>query len=188
MGILALCRIVLVIAAGLLISSCATQAPPYPMSIDNVEALKRFPSSMAVGAFTVQANTIGAATVGLRGSSMVSPVGDNYASYLADALRRELMLAGKLDPNSKLEISGVLIKNDIAAGGSSTNSGEIEARFIVKREGLQRFAKVKRAEMIWESSFAGGIAVPKAVRQYPLIVQKLLAELLADADFQSAVK
>lgn len=180
--------IALVVAAGALISGCATQAPPYPMSIDNAEALKRLPSSMALGEFTVQANAVGATSIGLRGSKMVSPVGDNYAAYLADALRRELMLAGRLDPKSKLEISGVLLKNDINASGFSTNSGEIEARFIVKREGRQSFAKTKRASLSWQSTLAGGVAIPRAIQQYPMMVQMLLAELLADADFQTAVK
>ena len=79
-------------------------------------------------------------------------------------------------------------QNDIAAGGISTNSGEIEARFIVKNAGQQRFDKVKRVESSWESSFIGGIAIPKAQQQYPLIVQKLVSRLLADADFQAALK
>lgn len=143
---------------------------------------------MAVGTFTVQTNAVGATSISLRGVSMVSPVGENYAAYLGDALRQELLLAGKFDPKSKLAISGVLLRNDVAAGGLSTNSGEMEVRFIVQRDGQQRFDKIKRAELSWESSFAGAIAIPKAQQQYPLIVQKLLKELLADADFETALK
>jgi len=182
------CRLVAAVAAVLVMSGCAMQAPRYQPSLDNVELIKKTASPVALGAFSVQPGAVGAQSISLRGSSMASPVGGDYAAYLADALRQELVLAGKLDASSKLEISGLLLKNDIAAGGISTNSGEIEARFIVKNAGQQRFDKIKRVESSWESSFIGGIAIPKAQQQYPLIVQKLVSQLLADADFQAAIK
>jgi hypothetical protein len=179
-------RMLTVMAMMLMASGCAMQAPRYQPSIDNVEALKKTPASVALGTFTVQAGVGG--PISLRANSMTSPVGADYAAYLADALQQELTLAGKLDPKSKIEISGVLVKNDIAAAGMSTNSGEVEARIVVKNNGTQRFDKVKRAELSWDSSFVGAIAIPKAQQQYPMIVQKLLAQLWGDADFQAALK
>ncbi len=179
-------RLLGIVATVLLATGCAMQAPRYQPSLDNVEAMKKSPTSVALGAFSVQPGTSG--PISLRGSSMTSPVGADYAAYLADALRQELALAGKLDAKSKIEISGLLLKNDIAAGGLSTNSGEIEARIVVKNNGAQRFDKVKRAELSWDSSFIGAIAIPKAQQQYPLIVQKLLAMIWTDADFQAALK
>lgn len=179
-------RLLGVIAAALLATGCALQAPRYQPSLDNLEALKKSPTSVALGAFTVQSGSGG--PISLRGTSMTSPVGADYAAYLADAMQQELVLAGKLDPKSTIEISGLLLKNDVAAGGISTNSGEVEARIIVKNNGAQRFDKVKRAELSWDSSFIGGIAIPKAKQQYPLVVQKLLAMIWTDADFQAALK
>jgi hypothetical protein len=179
-------RLLGVIAATLLVTGCALKAPAYQPSLNNVEVMKKSPRSLALGVFSVQSGAN--EPISLRGSSMSSPVGSDYAAYLADALRQELMLAGKLDPKSQIEISGLLLKNDIAAGGILTNSGEIEARIIVKNNGTQRFDKVKRAELEWESSFLGGVAIPKAQQQYPLIVQKLLATIWADDDFQAALK
>lgn len=174
------------IAALLLSTGCAIKAPQYNASLDNIEQLKKAPASVKVGSFTVQSGTSG--SIGLRGNQMDSPVGSDYAAYLADALQKELKLAGKLDPNSKLEISGQLLKNDIAAAGILTNSGEIEARFVVKNDGVQRYDQVKRADLSWDSSLLGYIAIPKAQQQYPLIVQKLLALLWGDANFQEALK
>ena len=172
----------------LFLQACALQAPRYQPSIDNVEQIKKTAIRPAVlGSFTVQANAGGDA-ISLRGSSMTSPVGATYADYLADALRQELALAGKLDPKSTLEISGVLVKNDIAAGGIATNSGEVEAKFVVKSAGKVNYDAVKRAEMSWDSSFVGAVAIPKAQQQYPLIVQQLLAKLLADPQFQAALR
>ena len=59
------------------------------------------------------------------------------------------VIAGSVNWRSRIqvEISGQLLKNDIAAGGISTNSGEVEARFVVKNDGVQRYDKVQRAEL-----------------------------------------
>ncbi len=119
---------------------------------------------------------------------MASPVGSDYAAYLAEALRQELVMAGKLDAQSKLEISGMLLKNDIDATGFSTAQGEIEARFVVRNDGQIRYDRVQLAKLAWESSFAGAVAIPKAQQQYPLMVQALLAQLLADSEFRTAIK
>lgn len=175
-------------AVAVVVSGCALQTPSYTPSIDHVETLKKTATPVALGAFTVQAGATGGSSIGLRASPMSSSVGSDYAAYLADALRQELVLAGKLDPKSGLVISGLLLKNDIAAGGLSTNSGEIEARFTVTQDGRERYNRSKRASQSWESSFLGSVAIPKAQQQYPLLVQQLLTELLADAEFLAALK
>lgn len=170
-------------------SGCAMHTPAYQPSIDNVEALKKSQARpLMLGAFTVQAGAVGGTAIGLRANSMSSSVGSDYAAYLAEAVRQELALAGKLDPKSEISVSGVLLKNDIAAGGASTNSGEIEARFVVKSRDQVRYEAVKRVELSWESSFAGAIAIPKAQQQYPLLVQKLLTALFEDPQFQVAIR
>lgn len=181
-------RRVLLVPAVALATGCAIQAPPYQPSIDNVEVLKKSAGPTALGGFTVQAGGAGVAVIALRGSPMSSPVGTDYAAYLANALSQELQLAGKLDPASKVVITGLLLKNDIAAAGISTNSGEIEAQFTVINNGQERYRGTHRAEMTWDSSFLGSIAIPKAQQQYPLLVQKLLTQLMADTRFQGALK
>jgi hypothetical protein len=177
------------IAVVLAMQGCAITSAPYQPSIDNVELMKKAsPRAIAPGSFTVQAGASGSTSIGLRGASMVSPVGADYAAYLADALRQELVLAGKLDPTSDLVIAGTLMKNDIAAGGINTNSGEIEARFVVRSGGTARYDAVKRADASWESSFAGAIAVPQAQQQYPQLVAQLLNKLMSDPQFIAALR
>lgn len=179
----------LLIVSAVLLHGCAVTAVRYSPAIDNVEAIKKTVAKpAAIGTFVVNAGLQSGSTISLRGNSMSSPVGQDYAAYLADALRQELTLAGKLDSKSGVEISGALVKNDIAAGGFATNSGEIEARFVVKVNGVERYQSVKRAEASWESSFVGAVAIPKAQQQYPLLVQKLISQLLADAQFVAALR
>lgn len=173
----------------LLVAGCAIKSPPYQASITNVEALRKAElQPLNVGSFTSQSGATGATSIGLRGAQMESSVGAGFADYLAVALQQELELARLLKAQASTEVSGILLKNDISAGGINTNSGEIEARFMVNRDKKARYDRVKRAEMEWESSFAGAVAVPRAQQQYPLMVQKLLGELFADPAFIEACK
>lgn len=181
-------RILAVLTAVAVCSGCAVQAVKYQPSLDNVEHIKKAPNPVAVGSFTARPGAAGVSSITLRTTSMSSPVGTDYAAYLADALRQELLIAGRLDPSSKTEISGTLLKNDVSAGGFSVNSGEIEVKFVVKKEGVTRFDKTKRAELSWESSFAAMVAIPKAQLHYSLLVQKLIQQLLVDADFTAALQ
>ncbi|MGC4397941.1 hypothetical protein [Hydrogenophaga sp. T2] len=183
-----LASLVLVLLVALL-HGCALNAPAYSPDASGIERARNSGiRPAALGSFSVKPGATGGNSIGLRGSPMTSPVGNDYAAYLAEALRVELQLAGKLDPASPLEISGQLLSNDIAAGGFSTNSGHIEASFVVKRAGQTRYEAVKRAEATWDSSFVGAVAIPRAVQQYPVLVQQLIGKLWADPAFIAALQ
>lgn len=178
------------IAVSAFLVGCAGPAPNYAPSIDNVETLKKIQGAPAVktGTIAVTAAMPGAASLQLRANTMTSPVGKNYGDYIAAALRQELELAKLYNPQSGVEISGTLLKNNIDAGGISTNAGQIEARFVVTANGQVRFDKVKRTERKWDSSFAGAVAIPLAANNYPLMVQSLIAALVTDPDFVKAIR
>ncbi|HET6786984.1 MAG TPA: hypothetical protein VFW84_10830 [Aquabacterium sp.] len=177
----------LVMAAVALITGCATQAPPYQASIDNVQVLQqKLSAKVRVGAFTVKPGAVGEKTIALRAVSMAAPNGD-YGVYLGDAVKSELSLAKRLDQASPLELSGTLLGNDIDTA-MGTASGYAEAQFVIAKDGQVRFSKVKRGQQSWESSFAGPVAIPKAQQQYPLIIQQLLSSLYSDPDFVNALK
>jgi len=175
-------------AAVSLMAGCAIKAPPYEPSVNNVSLLKRVSvEPLRLGSFTVKAGAVGGTSVSLRGNPMASPVGQDYAAYVADALKQELDMAKRLSPSAALEVSGTLLGTDIdtAAG---TASGYVEARFVVTKDGQVRFDKTKRGDFSWESSFIGAVAIPAAQRNYPVIVQNLLSALYGDTDFQNAIK
>jgi len=177
------------IAVSAFLVGCAGPAPNYAPSIDNVETLKKIEgASVKTGTIGVTAGMPGSAALNLRANTMTSPVGKNYGDYIAAALRQELELAKLYNPQSGVEISGTLIKNNIDAGGISTNAGQIEARFVVTANGQVRFDKVKRIERKWESSFAGAVAIPLAASNYPPMVQSLIAALVSDPDFVKAIR
>ncbi|MFT3782148.1 MAG: hypothetical protein QM790_09035 [Nibricoccus sp.] len=173
-----------------LLAGCTLVAPKYVSAPANINQLRDAAATGAkVGEFTADARVEdGATSISLRGNSMVSPYDNSYVEYLKAALRQDLEDARLLDPNSSIEISGMLIHNDINIAGFSKGHASVEARFIIKRGGQVSFDKVKTVNEEWDSSFVGAVAIPKAQQNYPLVVQKLLTSLYNDPDFVAALK
>ncbi len=174
-------------AALLLLSACTITAPKYTFSPDGVQTLR------GAGAVPVKLGTVSAQgadahndSISLRGSGMHSPYG-SYAEYLQEALTQDLREARLLDAQSSIEISALLLKNDIDAKGFVTASADIEARFTVKHAGQTAYEKNKAAHIEWGSNVIGAIAIPRAQEHYPALVAALLKELYADADFLKAL-
>ena len=174
--------------ASLLSTGCSLVAPHYSASLENVQTLKDGGAYTAkVGKFDSSKDKANANPISMRGSSLNSPYANSYAQYLTEALKQELSLAGKLSPTAKVEVSGELLKNDIDVSGFDKGFGDISARFVVKKSGAVRYDKVKTVHAEWESSFVGGIAIPRGQQEYPKLVQQLLAKLFADASFMRAL-
>jgi hypothetical protein len=188
-GMKKIVRMFAVIALVALASGCSMMAPQYSASLTNVQALKDGGDfSAKVGEFSATKDPGNVNPISIRGSSLSSPYGGSYALYLAEAVKQELSLAGKLSSGADVEISGVLQKNDLDGSGFSKGAGVIEARFVVKKSGQVRYDQVKLVNTEWESSFVGAVAIPKAQQEYPVLVQKLLAALYADPAFIKALK
>lgn len=175
--------------ACLFLVGCAGPAPNYAPSIDNVQTLKKSGAGQVVVTdITPTENLKSASAIQLRAASMQTPIGKHYGDYIAAALRTELEMAKLYSPQSNTTISGILLKNNIDAGGFTTNEGQLEARFTVKRDGQVKFEKTKSIVHSWESAFAGPVAIPLAANNYPIMVQKLIDALVSDSDFIQSVK
>ena len=179
----------LALAIGVFSTGCAMVAPQYTASLDNVQILKDSGDYAAkVAEFQPGKDKAYSNPISIRGSSLVSPYNESYASYLTAAIKQELSLAKKFSPDANIEISGTVLKNDIDATGASMGWAHMEARFIVKRSGQLRYDQVKTVRHEFPSSFAGNVAIPKAIQEYPVAVQKLLNQLYTDKSFIEALK
>ncbi|SOY67321.1 conserved hypothetical protein [Cupriavidus taiwanensis] len=174
-------------ALGFILSGCSVVAPPYPPSLDNVQTLKNSGAAPArVGTFTESGSGV-KHPISLRANSLVSPYGSTWSAYISEAVTRELTMAGKMSPNADVVISGTLLRNEIDPA-IVTASGDVSARFIVRKGDTVRYDQVKSVHREWESSFAAAVAIPKAVTEYGYTVQALLAMLYADPAFLDALK
>ncbi len=173
-----------------LISGCAQMAPHYSPSVVNVERLRDSGAGKcAIG--TIRADPkVGdkVNSINLRASPLVSPYNEKYTDYLQNALKMDFTLAGLLDPNSKVLIEGVMLKNDIDINSIVEGLGEMSVRVIVTRAGHVGYDKVKTSRITFESAFAGAAAIPRGAKAYPELVDKFLADLYSDYEFIDALK
>jgi hypothetical protein len=184
---IALLSLVILVAA--MTSGCGLVAPQYSASMDNVQLLKGAGDiSAKVGKFDFVPGPGNYDSISMRASHMSSPYENSYSAYLTEAIKQELSLAGKLKPETDIEITGALLKNEINVAGLNVGTGDIQARFIVKKGTIVRYDQTKSVHHQWDSSFIGAVAIPRGQQQYPTLVQKLLATLYADRDFLTALK
>jgi len=174
-----------------LATACTTVAPRYePVPVNVVRLREAGLEPVRIGAFAAadpaQAGALNRLTI--RGGAYLSPYQGSYVDYLKEALTADLREARLLDPASPVAIAGFLVANDLDASGFSTAHARMDARFQVTRSGSVTFDKVLSARFEWDSHLLGQIAIPRAMQNYPIVVQQLLAKLYADPEFNDAMK
>ena len=172
-----------------LFAGCTIVAPGYRGSVGNIDKLKAAHlGGVVIGSITKDsASKSDVDQLTIRGSTYSSPYG-SFTAYFQEALTQEFRDAGLRDAASKVEVSGVLIRNELDGSGISLGFAEIEARLTVRRSGVVAFEATKATRIEWPSNFIGAVAIPRAAQSYPLVVQKLLAEFYSDAAFTDALK
>lgn len=171
------------------LSGCMQMPLTYQPSIENLETLKASKMAPAnVGTFALAAGKSASMDqiVSARGSTVVPP-NNSFALFLKDAVKQELVSAGKFDPASTVVIHGQLTKSALEAP-IGTGKGTLAARFTVNRNNQLAYEKELEEYAEWPSVFLGADAIPTAMMQYASLYKKLLARLFGDADFQNAVK
>lgn len=186
---MSLLRPILALALGLLLVGCSTvPVPAYKPPIDNTETLLKHPQDkLAVG--NVQAGIdVPDIKLSVRASALTG-AGPNhtFSTYLQEALTAELTAAGRFDAAAPTQIEAVLTQNELDSSGFSKGTANLGARFVVIRDKQAIYNKTLTVQHEWESSILGGIAIPRAIENYPTAVQKLVGKLFADPDFVQAV-
>lgn len=172
-----------------MLTGCMQMPLTYQPSIENLETLKASKMAPAnVGTFALAAGKPASMdqTASARGSTVVPP-NNSFALFLKDALKQELVSAGKFDPASTIVINGQLTKSELEAP-IGTGKGTLAAKFTVNRDNQVAYEKELEEYAEWPSVFLGAEAIPTALMQYASLYKKLLSRLFGDADFQNAVK
>lgn len=125
--------------------------------------------------------------LGVRAGTIRPPGKQDFAAYLGDTVAAQLQGAGKLDPASRLVLTGELLENDIDDGISEAR-GVVAARFVLTDQGRPVFDKVLKAEDRWPSNFVGAVAFQRALLGYGALPVRLAEQLMADPDFRTAAR
>jgi hypothetical protein len=169
----------------LLATGCSHPVPRYTETVENVDRL------LAGGNSPVNIGVIGGSesfkSEKLRADSAISPYGESFADYLQAALKAEFTRAGRLKPDAKVEVAGMLLKNTISVGVETAHS-EISARITVRAGTQLRYDKTHSARDDWPSHFMAALAIPTARSRYPIVVNKLIGTIFADPEFIAAIR
>jgi len=182
--------IIFAIVLSSMLTGCMQMPLAYQPSIENLETLKASKMAPAnVGTFALAPGkpTSMDQTISARGSTAVPP-NNSMSLFLKDALKQELVNAGKFDANSTMVISGQLTNSTLEAPVSATGRGVLAAKFKVDRDNQVVYEKELTESAEWYSAFMGADAIPTALTQYAGLYKKLLARLFGDEDFQKATK
>jgi hypothetical protein len=174
--------------ASVALSGCMQMPLSYQPSVENLETLKASHMAPAnVGTFALAPGKPASLdqTISARGSTAVPP-NNSFSLFLKDALKQELVSAGKYDPKSDLVISGELTQSSLEAPISATGHGVLGARFKVDRDNQVVYDKELTESAEWYSAFMGVDAIPTALREYAALYKKLLGRLFSDKEFQQA--
>jgi hypothetical protein len=176
--------------AALALGGCAVAPLSVPQpSLENIQAIRAggLPA-LSVGDFTPGPGrpTEMDKTIQARGGIDSAPEG-SFAKYLADTLQAELKGAGRLDPDSPLQVSGVITDTKLVSE-IGTPTAKLTARFTLTKSGRQVFTKELTASATWDWQYLADIAVPDAFNHYAGLFPQLVGQLLADPDFQTAAK
>jgi hypothetical protein len=170
-------------------SGCSTLVPPpYSPDYQALDQLKKQAlEKVAVGTFQPRNADAPVNKISLRAANLAGPKG-TFAQYLEDAMIQDLKEIGVFDVGAETRIEATLLKNDIDVSGLSTGTGRIDVELTITRNGASTLKKTYSAETKFESSFMGGVAIPKGQSEYPNLVRVLLSKVYADPEFIKALK
>ncbi len=159
-------------------------SPDYP-SLDRLKAGQL--GKVAVGTFQPRDPQAPVNKVTLRGANLITPQG-TFSEYLESAMRSDLNELRALDPNAQTRVDAVLLNNAIDVSGFSTGTGVMVVKVNVSKRGTSVLEKTYTANTEFESSFAGAVAIPKGMNEYPRLVRTLLQSIYSDPAFVNAIK
>jgi len=179
-------KFVLIVMCLGLVSGCSVPVQKYSPEYNHVKTLKSIAKKIDVDDFKAKDLSLG--EISVRASSLSSPYGKDMVHYLQMALKSELEKARVYDESSSKKISALITENDVDASGFSVGTGNISAIFTVKDNNVILYNAKISIKHEWESSFIGGIAIPRAAEAYPVMAKMLLKKLYSDNKFIEALK
>jgi hypothetical protein len=176
------------LAMSLLATGCTINGPRYNPFVGNTLALREAGlEKVAIGVIRKDPESrADVDKVKARAMNVTSPYG-SYTAYLREALAAEFDHADLLDAGSAISIDGVLLANTLGGGMDKEIAG-LQAQLTVTRDGKSAWQGTKSARYEWASAFLGEVAIPRAIANYQIGVQRLIAAFIADPEFVAALR
>jgi len=177
--------IVLGLVAVMALSGCANKVHDYSVSTDNLIALKSISKkvkSVNIGNFT-DSERNERSTMCRLATPIGTPKGETFASYIQNALKKELLISDMYNSASSTIISANLDKTY-----GSTTIGNAYWSFDMTLKSSNGGSYKVSSRYDYESSFSAMSACSEMQRSYPLAVQKLIGKIIKDPKFVTLTK
>jgi hypothetical protein len=175
------------LAASLFATGCTLNGPRYSPFIGNTLALREAGlDKVRIGEIRKDPQAKrNVDKVKARAMTVTSAYG-SYTAYLREALATEFDHADLLDTGSTISIDGVLLANEL--GGGLKDYAALQAQLTITRDGKAAWQGTKSVRYEWETVFLGEVAIPRAIANYQIGVQRLIAAFVADPEFVAALR
>jgi len=171
---------VLVLVAVMALSGCANKVHDYSVSTENLIALKsvaKNAKSVNIGEFT-DSGREERSTMCRLATPIGTPKGETFASYIQNAMKKELFISDMYNPNSSTIITANLNK---IYGSTTIGNAYWSFDMTLKSSNGNSYNVTSRYD--YESSFSAMSACSEMQRSYPLAVQNLIGEIVKNPKF-----
>ncbi len=177
--------IIMVVFVSVLFVGCANKVPEYAPSTDNIVLLKSFTKdNKGIDVINFTDSGRNESKVMCR---LAYPVGiangKTFASYIEDAFKKELVIAGLYNPKSNIKISA-----NIDKVYGSTMLGNAYWEFTVTLKSSNGTKYTVKSKYSYESSFTAYSACSEMQRSFVPAVQKLIQDIVKNPRFKDLIK
>ena len=176
---------ILVFGLMALFTGCANKVPAYAISTNNVVSLQGL--SKDNGKVNLNNFTDSGRDESKVMCRLVTPVGtasgETFASYIENAFKKELLVAGMFDPKSNITISANI---DKLYGSTTLGNAYWEFTVTVKSSNGTSYTVHTRYD--YESSYMGSSACSEMQRSFVPAVQKLIGDIVQNSKFVDLLK
>ena len=170
------------------IVGCSVKSPSYQSDNNLSNKLNNYELQTVNVEKTYNGNLINSDKIALRGANLVSSYGGNFQDYLEESLKIQLSQNDLYDTKSDFTIKTELLLNNVSIWGFSEANYNISAKFIINKKGKIVYETTKTIIHNFPSHFVGQIAIERGIDNYPIAVQKLIADFLNDSYVLESLK
>lgn len=170
------------------IVGCSVKSPIYQSDNNLSNKLNNYELQTVNVEKTYNGNLINSDKIALRGANLVSSYGGNFQDYLEESLKIQLSQNDLYDTKSDVTIKTELLLNNVSIWGFSEANYNISAKFIINKKGKIVYETTKTIIHNFPSHFVGQIAIERGIDNYPIAVQKLIADFLNDSYVLESLK
>ncbi len=176
---------VLVFGSMALFTGCANKVPAYAISTNNVvnlQGLSKDNGKVNLNNFTDSGRDESKVMCRLA-TPVGTASGETFASYIENAFKKELLVAGMYDPKSNITISANI---DKLYGSTTIGNAYWEFTVTVKSSNGTSYQVHTRYD--YESSFSAMSACSEMQRSFVPAVQKLIGDIVQNSKFVDLLK